>query len=392
MGYHLDGEALGLRPFETEMRRRIWWQIVIRDATHTAVSGVSPSLLPADWDTKEPQNLNDADLFPNATEFPRPREGLTEMAFCLILHRAHKLIAEIQSDTGGRRALEAALLGRTLDGKNTAGEIQWTLAKFRGLSASVDAELRNLEVKYLDAQAGPAHTAARSLRASLARSLTTVLTPIEEQAEFGTEILTPEDNVFKLLVIGHEHNRDTFDMMAELKFGWWMSLDFQAEGLAALTGQLCQRPTGSLSDRGWKVLDRTYTQHPELLDTAVKKHRVQGRYVLKAWEARSAALVQAGQDLETPQFVCQLQSALGGSGSEPASAPSVETLETVETGLSSWSLGFEQQEFSPQVQEQVQGLDPLLGGFDLISWGDWGNVLVGADQFQFSGQGPGVPH
>lgn len=377
MGYHLDGEALGLPPFETEMRRRIWWQIVIRDATHTAVSGVSPSLLPADWDTKEPQNLNDADLFPNATEFPRPREGPTEMAFCLILHRAHKLIAEIQYDTDGRRALEAAVLGRTLDGKNTAGEIQWTLAKFRGLSASVDAELRSLEAKYLDTKAGPAHVAAHSLRSSLTRSLTTVLTPIQEQAEWGTDILTPEDNVFKLLITGYEHGCDTFDMMADLKFGWWMSLEFQTEGLTALTGQLFQRPAGSLSDRGWKVLDRTYHQRPQLLDTTVKKHRVQGRYALKAWEARAAALAQAGQDIETPLFVDQLQGVLG-SGGEQSSVPSVETAPSTS--------GFEQQEFSPQ----VAGLDPSLGGFDLISWTDWGNVLIEADQYQMPGQG--VPH
>lgn len=67
MGYHRDGELLGLSPFETEMRRRIWWQIIMQDAKNAMVSGLSHALLPLHWDTKSPQNVNDADLFPTAT-------------------------------------------------------------------------------------------------------------------------------------------------------------------------------------------------------------------------------------------------------------------------------------------------------------------------------------
>lgn len=31
MGLHRDGKALGLSPFETELRRRLWWHIVHLD-------------------------------------------------------------------------------------------------------------------------------------------------------------------------------------------------------------------------------------------------------------------------------------------------------------------------------------------------------------------------
>ena len=32
MGLHRDGTAFGLKPFETELRRRLWWQICIIDS------------------------------------------------------------------------------------------------------------------------------------------------------------------------------------------------------------------------------------------------------------------------------------------------------------------------------------------------------------------------
>ena len=43
MGLHRDGSKLGLKPYDTEMRRRCWWQIVVLDecalALYTRPSG-----------------------------------------------------------------------------------------------------------------------------------------------------------------------------------------------------------------------------------------------------------------------------------------------------------------------------------------------------------------
>jgi hypothetical protein len=39
MGMHLDGILLGLSPFETEIRRRIWWQLRMYDFRAAELSG-----------------------------------------------------------------------------------------------------------------------------------------------------------------------------------------------------------------------------------------------------------------------------------------------------------------------------------------------------------------
>ncbi|KAK4071558.1 transcriptional regulator family: Fungal Specific TF [Purpureocillium lilacinum] len=127
-GYHRDGELISLSPFEAEMRRRIWWQIIVQDSTHAIASGLNSSMLPANWDTKEPQNLNDADLISHATEPARSHDGPTEMAFCLILHRVYKFMTEAGGYAGGMSALGEAILEQTSDRNTNANRIQAAIA------------------------------------------------------------------------------------------------------------------------------------------------------------------------------------------------------------------------------------------------------------------------
>jgi hypothetical protein len=363
MGYHRDGEVLNLSPFETEMRRRIWWQIVVLDSSHAMVSGLSPSLLPVNWDTKEPQNLNDADLFPNSAEPVHPREGPTEMAFCIILHQVYKLTIEADKDTDGVRALGAAISGQTPDGKDTANEIESTFTKFRDSAVKLDSALQNLERKYVDPKAGNAHVAALSLRPMLMKKLTQMLTPIQEQPEWGSEIFGPEDNFFKILVVSHEHGCESYEQMATTRFEWCMKIHFQLDAFAALTGQLCQRPTGSLSDRGWKVVEKIHKQHLELFDIAQKQYRVQAQYTLKAWKAREGAIAQSGQIVERPAFIAQLQETLLSSDSQPSRQSSLIT-----------PLALAQ-----RASQQTTEFDQLLGGYDssALTWITWEDSLTG---------------
>lgn len=104
MGIHRDGTGMNLSPFETEIRRRLWWTVIILDRTTAEISGAGQSddFLAANrspliarpsqgsyfttyaWDAKVPLNVNDSDWDPDMTEFPKEKEGATEMMFCLM--------------------------------------------------------------------------------------------------------------------------------------------------------------------------------------------------------------------------------------------------------------------------------------------------------------------
>lgn len=83
MGLSSDGTSYGLPPFETEMRRRLWWQIIILDCRTSEVSGSGPSILHRGWTTNLPVNNNDSDLYPGMREWPIEYPGPTEMVYAL---------------------------------------------------------------------------------------------------------------------------------------------------------------------------------------------------------------------------------------------------------------------------------------------------------------------
>ncbi|CAG8217212.1 unnamed protein product [Penicillium salamii] len=83
MGLHRDGESLGLPPFEVQMRRRLFWQLLPLDSYAGQTSGTGISISPSSWDTKQPLNLNDDQIFPGMTEPPCEQRGASEMIFCL---------------------------------------------------------------------------------------------------------------------------------------------------------------------------------------------------------------------------------------------------------------------------------------------------------------------
>jgi hypothetical protein len=83
MGLHRDGESLGLPPFEVQMRRRLFWQLLPLDSYAGQTSGTGISISPSSWDTKQPLNINDDQIFPGMTQRPCEQRGASEMIFCL---------------------------------------------------------------------------------------------------------------------------------------------------------------------------------------------------------------------------------------------------------------------------------------------------------------------
>ena len=92
IGLHRDGEVFNLSPYDTEMRRRLWWEIVVLDMRAAEDHGTDPIISESSYDTKMPLNLNDDDFDIDSKELPPGRTGCTEMTFCLIRFEVSKTI------------------------------------------------------------------------------------------------------------------------------------------------------------------------------------------------------------------------------------------------------------------------------------------------------------
>jgi hypothetical protein len=372
MGLHRDGELLNLNPCETEMRRRVWWQIMMQDAKYAMLSGLSHSLLPWSWDTKVPSNVNDADLFPGSMERIQPRDGPTEMAFCLFSYEIGKFLVHSQGFPG----FEAVVIGNEIDQLKDPGRTKdESVKKYRAMVDDLETKLRLVEEKYIDPTAGPIHKVCTQLRENIVGKIRSMLTPMREQPEWGTEVLTPKDNLFKLVVVNTEYTTSSYRIVKDAGFIWFSKLHFQVDVFLLMVGHLYTRVTGPLVDRAWKQVETVYQFHEEILDMTQKNNVILGTFVLRGWRAREVALGQLGLVPEVPSCVFKLREIVPGSesGTTDGTPPSASSDGPPATA-------------KPQrdVQMSDPALDQFLGGyFDItaLDWDMWGDMAAqGQDQ------------
>ncbi|KAK1624284.1 fungal-specific transcription factor [Colletotrichum phormii] len=85
IGLHRDGTKLGLSPFDSEIRRRIWWHLIARDGRAAEDYGFSNiSSFNVQIGVSFPSNLEDGDLYPEMKELPHSRTGWTTLTLGLI--------------------------------------------------------------------------------------------------------------------------------------------------------------------------------------------------------------------------------------------------------------------------------------------------------------------
>lgn len=403
MGLHRDGELLNLTPFETEMRRRLWWQIIMQDVKYAMLSGLSHSLLPWSWDTKAPSNVNDADLFPGSSEPVQPREGPTEMAFCLFSYEIGKFLVHSQGFPG----FEAAVLGNEIDHLRDPNFTKdESVRKYRGMVDELEKRLKFVQDKFTDPTAGPIHKVCVNLRENIVGKIRSMLVPMAEQPEWGTEISTPKDNLFKLVLVNTEYGTESYQIVKDHGFLWFTKLHFQVDVFMLMVAYLSTKTTGTLANRAWRQVGVVYRFHDELLDMSQKTNVMLAAAVLRAWRAREAALVAMAVVPDIPAYIFRLRDILPGSESgtvdgTPSGSSDVGSAAPATSSASSigpMAAGGPGKVKAGDVQMGIgvdPALDQFLGGFldvtalDWDMWGDMGGGGAGQSQDQTSAFGFG---
>ena len=93
-GLHRDPKNFGLSPFDTELRRRLWWQVLNADSRLAEDHGTDPTVLEHASDTRIPLNINDNDFQPEMPEMS-DREGVTDMTLSIIRYEVANLVRKL---------------------------------------------------------------------------------------------------------------------------------------------------------------------------------------------------------------------------------------------------------------------------------------------------------
>lgn len=245
LGVHRDGAQFNLSPFETELRRRLWWQTCTLDVRASEDHGCDPSIIEQSFDTKFPLNINDADISPSTTVAPPEHEGATEMTFDLIRYSVSTTVRRLSYMPPGQGPCQTKAVAATLEDKEHLIEElhQYIEKKF---------------LRYLDTSIPLHWVAATVARLIMAKMWLVVHHPLQRSDAGAGLPQETKDRLFITSIEVIEFSRLLETEKATLKWGWLFRTYVQWHALAFVLSQLCIRTEGSDVDKAWMVIEGVF--------------------------------------------------------------------------------------------------------------------------------------
>ncbi|PQE09943.1 fungal specific transcription factor domain-containing protein [Rutstroemia sp. NJR-2017a BVV2] len=300
LGIHRDGSSYNLSPFDTEMRRRTWWQIVFLDGFAAKLSGAGFPAWLAKFDTKLPLNVSDSDLTPDMIETPPERESATEMLFCCIRYEVAQAIRK--ANTYSQR-----------------GNTQWDMAISAQVIAEKDKTIDELEarlqskyLKYCDPSI-PLHLLATFIARSVICTMRLMAHHPRQYPDKGASMSQKEkdmvfDNSLKML----EYDAMAHSNKLVQRYLWHIHVHFQLDAFIYLLSELRYREPSDLVTKAWEQIEMAYEYRSDMLmETKSSLYYALGNLVLKAWAKREETAGDSGQSpyqVTPPRFISLLRS------------------------------------------------------------------------------------
>jgi len=290
MGIHRDGEKLGLPPFDVQMRRRLFYQLLPLDGKASQKSGTVVSIISDDWDVRQPLNINDNQIWPGMVETPEEQKGATDMIFCLSRSCVGKFFAKMGPPRNGAQA--------------------WQFKDYREAERAISEIEREVEEKYIRYCdiINPLHFLTMGLARSgiKAMRLRIRLPKVRNQTATDSEMVELLQLAQKILdtdVAAGDHpglRKYQWHMKPFFLWGMWDSL------LLVLTSLRRRRDLFSPADANaaWNRVEQVYLYHDELLESKRGIYVAWRHLTLTAWEFQPPSCSGATE----PAFITTLRS------------------------------------------------------------------------------------
>ncbi|KAL6229910.1 hypothetical protein BDW75DRAFT_234842 [Aspergillus navahoensis] len=242
LGLHRDGNNFGLKPFDAEMRRRLWWHVILLDLRSSEDHGTDVQIHDQMFDTRLPLNVNEADLSPNTKERPKPRVGFTDMTFFLIrcdICYALRRVAYTCPNTSG------AISGPTPD--NCPNVVQ-----------TVNMHIEEQYLKHCDMSDPIQWISATIARLVLTKMWLVIHHPITRSDLDSQLSHESRESLFITSIEVTEFARLIKEDKKTQKWSWMFDAHMQWHAIAMVLSELCVRPLSPLTDRAWIAVTTVY--------------------------------------------------------------------------------------------------------------------------------------
>ncbi|KAE8151146.1 fungal-specific transcription factor domain-containing protein [Aspergillus avenaceus] len=236
-GIHRDGRSFGLTPFETEIRRRLWWHICILDMLTSEDEGVDTVIGHTTFDARLPVNLDDDDITPSMTDLPPEKTGFTDVTICILsaevltnLYWNRRSLLDDGKMTSERqesrvKALAERLHERYLDHFDLENPIHWMVATIARLQLSKEWLAAHFQALASDTQ--------------------------ELDARSNDSIFYTAVEILKFAFLLQSNK-------AMAQWSWLCKSYKQWHVIAFILSQLCTRPINPETDHAWEVATAMY--------------------------------------------------------------------------------------------------------------------------------------
>ena len=323
MGLSTDGTNYAIPPFEVELRRRLWWQIVLLDTRVSESSGAGTSILTYTWRTRLPSNVNDSDLFPAMRDPPAERPGITEMIFVRLRCEGRQLVEQSREGSQAFTGTQPDVI----DEFERRLERDYLLHCDRLVPLHVISTMmaRSFLCKLRMRPRHPHFMSARS----------NGLVAIEKDSLFQSSYAMYLTVSLRFMLTGYASNSLTMLQNhnagmrnpAIQRFRWYIYTDVPFPAHVYLLCALRYRTNDEFAEKAWEQLAESAETHlvNDEFKTYNKKklaaiHIALAKMTLKAWDAREAAFQNSSLALSVPRFVSVYRKRLAEVrlGKEPA--------------------------------------------------------------------------
>jgi hypothetical protein len=307
LGVHRDGQHSRLSSFDTEQRRRLWWNLVALDKRIAETTGAPVTAMSTPRaDCKRPLNLNDSDLYIHAKQAPLASNVPTEMVFSLA---RYELAATAAPDGIDTVPTPAATKTPSSSNRRRPWETGPS-SQTPKLRVGVEEYARYVESTYLT-----------SLDPSVPLHLFTIM--ITQQSLRKLQLLANVSSVLREPLASPELRQWAFEVSLQLieddntmqstpslsGWLWYTHMHFPFPAYMFLVHELKRSYTGEMCSRAWEAMDRNHRLR-NLVGPGKKAspmHLAFGKHFLEAWDARVQAEGEKGRTLHTPDIIALVQ-------------------------------------------------------------------------------------
>ncbi|PGH17921.1 hypothetical protein AJ79_00820 [Helicocarpus griseus UAMH5409] len=245
IGVHRDGSTFKLQPFETEMRRRIWWHICLLDFQAAEDHGCDPFIHEAFYDTRIPLNINDDDISQDSKETPEEREGCTDLTFTLIRCEVTVTAKRLNYIAPSPACPKA--------------DFSLSIEQREKLVEDLNKRLEDRYVQHCNMTVPILWTCATVSRLAVSRLWLTIHQPMSGlECNEATVVNDKHKRLFLTSIEVLEFSCLLETNENTMKWSWLFRTHMQWHAVAFTLSELCVRPPCPGVDRAWQAINTVY--------------------------------------------------------------------------------------------------------------------------------------